>query len=891
MSMPHVPPDLPRAMLARALGDGPDARAIEGDLWEDFVRFANEDGVGPARRWYWRSALALAMTRGGGRLLGWLRSAAAGAEPLHGGPGIGRDIRYALRSVRREPAFFALVVLIVGLGVGACTAVYSVMSPLMVRALPFREPERLVWVTNSGDPKNGMSAVTSRTSNLRDFRQLNHLFTSLTGYNAFFGQGSYNLVGNDRPERMVGVDVARDFLDVLGVVPIYGRNFAPDEGGTGNRDAVILTWRFWNRRFNGDPSIVGRVIDINDTPTEVVGVLPPTFDFSSIFTPGTPVDFLLPWPITDATDRTGNTTFMIGRLKPGVSVERAEADLKGVVSGLQAADSNRWGLGARVDGLRDHIAGPYRKAMLLLLAAAATVMLIVCVNLSNLLLVRASRRSKEMAVRRALGATRGRLARQLLIESLVLALGGAVVGVVIAVFATHLIASSRALSIPMLQSVSVDGTALLISVGLAIAAGIAMGIAPALQATHTGGVGAIQDTSRGSSAGRRGRRVREGLVIAEVAMACVLLVVSGLFLRSLGNVLDVNLGFQPSHAVGWTLSTDRQFGSVAEMDVFYDGLISRVKAIPGVEEAGLVDELPLGRNRTWGPVRQPGVTYDSTELQSTFPHIVDERYFAAMKIPLMAGRGFEVSDDARADSVIILNEAAAKGVFRGEDPIGRIVTNIGRRWRVIGVVGNVRHVALEQPSGWEMYYSFRQVDDFGMPNMVVRTSLPLAALVPSVTAAIRATDPAMPTGEFRPLSDLVDRAASPRLFILELLTAFGAVALLLAALGIYGVLSFTVAERVPEIGIRMALGESAQQVLRRVVGRTLALAGSGIGIGVVLSLVGTRSIGSLLYGVAPTDPLTFLAMAAVLLAIAALAGFLPARRASRVDPSSVMRSL
>lgn len=899
MTSALTPPALPRALLARVLGRNDDARAIQGDLWEDFVRLAAERGPHAARWWYWRTSVALGVSRGTQRLLNVLRSKPHGPSPMPettsslGGHGLSRDLRHAFRAVRREPAFFALAVLIVGLGVGACTAVFSVMSPLMVRALPFRQPERLVWVANDGDPKYGMSAVTSRTSNTRDFRRLSHSFEGITGYNAFFGQSSYNLVGTGDPERLIGVDVAQNFLTVLGVTPLYGRNFTTDEGSEGDRPAVILTNRFWMRRFNGDPSVVGTALDLNGVPTEVVGVLPPAFDFASTFTPGARVDFLLPWPISDRTDQQGNTTSMIARLKPGATVRSAQNDLDVVVAGLQQAQPDRWGLGARVSGLRDHIAGPYRRAMLLLVAAAVTVMLIVCVNLSNLLMAKASKRAKEMAVRRALGATRGRLVRQLIVESLVLALTGAVVGVAVAFAATRFVSSSTGLTIPLVRTVSVDGAALLVSLGLAIVAGIAMGIVPALQATRTAGVGAINDTSRGSSAAKHGTRLREALVVAEVAMACVLLVVSGLFLRSLANVLDVNIGFQPAHAVGWTLSTNRSLQSIEEMNVFFDQVIARVEAVPGVEEAGLVDALPLGRNRTWGTLREPGVVYDDDELQGAFPHLVDERYLPAMQISLLAGRNFTAQDTRNADSVVILNEAAAKGVFRGEDPIGRTVLNNGRVWRVIGVVGDVRHVSLEQRSGWEMYYSFRQLADFRWTtmDMVVRSRLPLAALVPGVAAALRATDPTMPTDEFRPLTDLVDRAASPRRFILELLTAFGGVALLLAALGIYGVLSYTVAERSAEIGIRMALGESAPQVLWRVVGRTLALAGGGIAVGVALSVVGTRSIGSLLYGVTPTDPVTFGVMTLVLLAIATFAGFLPARRASHVDPCTAFRAL
>jgi predicted permease len=889
------PPAFPHALLARVLGRDGVARSMLGDLREDFALLVRQRGVRRARWWYWREAISLSASTAAARALAAIRPQPdpktrdnTMANPL-GTRGLARDVRYALRAFRREPAFFGLAMLIVGLGVGAGTAVFSVMSPLMLRPLPFREPDRLVWIANSGDPRNGMSAVTSRTSNLRDFRRLSESFEGLTGYNAFFEQGGYNLVGAGEPERLVGAGVAQDFLDVLGVRPLIGRNFVPEEAMGDGRAAVILTHGFWLRRFGGDPGIVETAISLNNAPTEVVGVLPATFDFASTFAPSTRVDFLLPWPITDQTDQHGNTTSMIGRLKPGVTVASAQAELDLIVRGLREADPDRWGLGATVSGLQEKIGGSYRPAMFLLAAAASTVMLIVCVNLSNLLLARGSSRTREMAVRSALGAPRPRLLRQLMVESLTLALGGAVIGVAIAVAVTRAVSNSTSLNIPLLRTVSVDGMALLFTLGSAVVVGALMGIVPALRATAGGVATAINDASRGSRTSRGSTKLREALVVTEVALACMLLVFGGLFLKSFRNVLDVDLGFQPEGVVAWTVSTNRRFENDQAETAFFDQVIANVEAVPGVEAAGLIDALPLGRNRTWGAVRAVGVEYEKGELQSTFPHLVDHRYLATMRIPLVAGRYFTANDTEDTPNVIILNESAAKGVFRGQDPIGRTVENLGRQFEVVGVVADVRHQSLEQGAGWQMYFPFTQMADFQTMDLVVRSGLPAETLAPSVAATLRATDPTIPRGEYQTLTDIVDRSVSPRRFMLVLLAAFGGTALLLAALGIYGVLSYSVTARIPEIGIRMALGESGWRVQRRVVGRTMALAGIGIGIGALGCLAGTRLIGSLLYGVSPTDPVTFVLMAIILLTVAALAGYLPARRASRTDPTEAFR--
>jgi predicted permease len=797
------------------------------------------------------------------------------------------DIRYALRRIRREPGFAVFAVLIVALGVGAVTAVFSVMSPLMLRPLPFREPERLVWVANA--PEGGMSSVTSRVANLRDYRELAQSFEALTGYFAFFDYGSYNLVGDGPPERLIGAGIAQNFLDVLSVRPLLGRGFTAEESVWNGRPAAILTHDFWMRRFGGDPKVVGRSISLNNQATEIVGVLPPTFDFASTFAPASHVDFLTPFPIANETDRWGNTLAIIGRLKPGVSIERAQAELDRINKQLKEADPNRWGLRATVSGLRDHIAGGFRAPLLVLVAAAGLVLAVACVNLSNLLLARAHRRAAEMSVRSALGASRGRLVAQLLTESLILAVLGGATGALLAFVVTEWVASTAAISIPMLRTVSVDGAALGVALVLTLLTGLVIGIAPALQVSHGQEAATLKEASRGSSEGRRSAAVRDALVVGEVALACVLLIGGGLLLRSFIRVMDVDLGFRPEGRVVWEIGSQRDFPDNGARVLFYEELAERVRAVPGVEAVGLTDTPPLGRNREWG-IRAKGVVYKPNEGPSAFPRLVDSRYLEAMGIPVIAGRHFTPKVNASSPNEIIINQTAAATLFPGLDPIGQVVL-LGRgEWNVVGVAGDVRHQSLEESSGLEMYFPLAQNPDFSTLSMVVRSGLPASALAGGVRAALRAADPAMPTDDYQPLGAVVDRAISPRRFVLEIIGAFAGAALLLAALGIYAVLSYSVSQRTREIGIRIALGESAARVQQRVVGRTVRLAGIGVVVGGTAAFAASRLLQSLLYGVGPADVVSFAGTALILVAVSALAGYLPARRASMTDPIVALRS-
>jgi predicted permease len=440
--------------------------------------------------------------------------------------------------------------------------------------------------------------------------------------------------------------------------------------------------------------------------------------------------------------------------------------------------------------------------------------------------------------------------------------------------------------------VSVDGAALAFTLVVTVAAGLLLGVVPALQATRAKSASALNDASRGSTEGRRGAAVREILVVSEVALACMLLVGMGLLLRSFTRVLDVNLGFEPEHAMMWQIDAARPFDDQQQRVTFYENLVREVEEIPGVEAAGLTDTPPLGRNRGWG-IRAKGVVYEQNQgPPGVFPRLVDSRYIRAMGIPLLAGRYLTANDGDDAPQVLLLNESAAKGLFPGKDAVGQTVILNGAddEWQVAGVVADVRHQSLEQESGYEMYLPYGQNTDFGTMSLIVRSRLPQTALVQRVRSTLQEIEPAMPTGDFQRVQAIVDRAVSPRRFILLLIGAFAGTALLLAALGIYAVLSYSVSQRIPEIGIRMALGESAGAVRRRVVVRTLVLAAIGIAIGASLSFALARLMRTLLFGIGATDPLTFLGGAAVLMVVAFVAGYVPARRASRTDPVGALRA-
>jgi predicted permease len=796
-----------------------------------------------------------------------------------------QDILYTLRRLRRDAGFFFAAVLIIGLGVGANTAIFSVVNALLFRPLQFNASDRLVWIANTGTE---LSGVTSRVANYQDWQRMNKSMESMAAYFAFFDYGTYTLAGVGEPERLVGVGVSQNFIPFLGVQPAIGRNFSDEECKWNGAPAVILTHGLWERRFGSDPEIAGRTITLNDKPTIVAGVLPATFDFSTVFTPGSRVDMIVPFPITPETDRYGNTLAVVGRLKPNVSVQRAQAEFDVMNDQIRRENPRRWSFGAKLTPLQDQLTSRFRRGLFVLLCAVGAVLLIACTNLSNLMLARAASRRKEMAIRSALGASRARLVRQMLTESLVLSLFGALAGLGIGYLGIRSLTAIRGVSIPLLHTVKMDGTALLFTLVAALATGFLFGIVPALQTSGSNESESLKDTGRGLSEGRRTAWTRSVLVVSEVALACMLLIGAGLLIRSFIRVLNVDLGFQPEHAASWRIDTgDRYDNKPVELNVFYDRLVRSVEALPGVESAGITDALPLSRDRSWGaPAR--GVNYPNREVPIAHPRLIDWHYLKTMRIPFIAGRDFTEHDTDTSEKVMIVNEKMARQVWPNQNPIGQIAMVNGER-HVVGVVANVRHQSLEEEGKLEMYIPLKQMRS-GSVELVVRTKLSPDSLAPSVRSALRAVEPTLPTAEYQELGELVDRAVSPRRFMMVLLVAFAVAALLLASIGIYGVVSYTVSQRTAEIGIRMALGASAGQVQRHVMRETVTLVGSGIVIGIVGALILARLTASLLYQLEPTDPLTFVITVVVLLIVAVSAGYLPALRASRVDPMSALRT-
>jgi predicted permease len=721
-----------------------------------------------------------------------------------------------------------------------------------------------------------------------DLRERTQSFSAVAGYFAFYGVGDNVLSGQGEPERLSGVPVSDNFFQVLGVQPALGRTFNAQESQWRGPKAVMLSHAFWTRRFNANPAIVGTSVTLNDEPHAVVGVLPASFDFATVFAPGSRFDVYFPFPLSPETNRWGNTMAMIGRLKPGVSVAAAQAETRTIATQLTREHTQRNSFEGFVKPLADQVNGRMRLALWVLAGAVGVVMLIVCANLSNLLLARSASRQKEIAIRTALGAGRGRLIAQMLTEGIVLSCSGAVVGLLLAIGGTRVLARLDAVSVPLLQSVHTDMTTLAFTLLVAIATGIVFGLAPALQTPEAGLHNALKDASRGSTGSRAW--VRNALVVSEIAFACVLLVGAGLLIRSFIRVLDVDLGFRPSRAVTIRVDPDSSYSTREKRIAYYNEVLRRVKEIPGVESAGITDALPLGRNRTWGG-RAKGVTYERGRAPSAFPRIVSDGYPAAMGIPLKAGRDISHLDTATSDPVIMINETMARTLWPGQDPIGKFVLNAcAPERRVVGVVGDVKHLALEQASGNEMYIPLRQCGDQPSADLVIRSSLPPGPLMTAIRDTLKPLAPNLVTNEFRTVQQLVDRSVSPRRVVVLMLGGFALFALILASLGIYGLISYSVSQRTQEIGIRMALGASAHDVQTRIVGQTLRLAAIGMIIGVAASWALAQSLSGLLFGVTAADPATFAGMLLVLAVVSTLAGYLPARRASRIDPLVALRA-
>jgi predicted permease len=807
-----------------------------------------------------------------------------------------QDLRFTFRMLGRDFGFTVVAVLILALGIGANIAVFSVVNTILLRPLPFRDSEQLVRIIEK-DPKAGESSKTYTADATQDFQQQNRSFQSVSGYFAFTGIDNFRLAGNGSPVPATGMLVAEGFFETLGVEPAAGRLFRPEEFVHHAQPAALLSYPFWKRRFGGDPGVVGRTVDLSDKvdlnngSVTVVGVLPDTFDFGSVFSPGAKIDLFVPYIMDDFRDD-GNDLALVGRLKPGVTLAQAQSEANLLFPQFYAVHKHpEYGkpYTGQLTGLKEYVSGRLRRSLIVLWCAVGLILLIVCVNLSNLLLARAAARSKEFAMRKALGAGRGRLVRQLLTESLVLATVGAVLGLGLAYVILTYLAHQGSIALPLLAMVRVDGTVLAWTLLIAIAAAVLFGSAPGLRMSAGSLQEVLKDSGPGLSDSRKHDRMRTTLVITEIALAAVLLVGAGLLLRSFLRVLDIDLGFEPSHAAAVSVDYD-DGGNPAKRAAIWQEVTTRSLMIPGVESAGISDNLPMSRNRSWGIAAKGEHKPNGGDFLPIFVYIVSPGYLKAMGMHLMEGRDLTWDDLSNNRAVVILNQTVARKLWPGQNPIGRTAIAGGMDSEVIGVIADVQETGAEDNAGAQMYLPATK--QFGPEGsyLVVRSKLPPASLATSVMRTLREINPGQPATEFKPIQGLVDHATSPRRFFVLLVGTFACLGLLLASLGIYGVISYSVTRQTQEIGIRMALGASQSWVQFDVIWKTFRLALIGIAIGIIASLVFARLIASLLFQTAPTDVLTFVGMVALLGVVALLAGYLPARRASKIDPLVALRT-
>ena len=814
------------------------------------------------------------------------------------------DLRYSLRMLLKSPGFTVVAVLTLALGIGANTAVFSVVNAVLLRPLPYDHPQQLVkiWTRYTGYdlPQNWVSEPEfwDMRDSLRDY-------SALAAYST---GGGANLTRNaSEPLRVTTTQTSAELFPLLGVSPALGRFFNHDEDQPGRDKVVVLDYGFWTSQFAANPQVVGQSIQLNGETYTVLGVMPKGFNF------GGDTNLWLPLALDRAkpAGRGSHYLEVIGRLRDGVTPAQAQGELDALVRNLAGQYPNNYGgtsgFGMFQRPLHEELVGDSRRSLLVLFAAVGFVLLIGCVNLANLLLARSSARSREIAVRTALGAGRGRLVRQLITESVVLAMVGGVCGVLLAILATNALRTLAQSSLPAATPISIDVRVLLFAAAISVLTGVLFGVAPALQLSRPQVAEALKDAAR-SSSGAAGQKMRSVLVVAEISMALMLLVGAGLLVRSLQRLLEVSPGFQAEHLLTARLSLPQtQYRDTTAINSFYRDVTQRLGAVPGVQAAGMGTILPMTGRHSSGSTYVEHTSATGFQMSPVFhaPNIeADQRFvtpgfFEAMRIPLLHGRWFTASDDANAPDVAIVDEEFAKRFWPDRDPIGeRIATGAipnsnppVPRWRtVVGVVGHVKNDSLDQQGREQTYYPIAQAP-FPVRSMylAVRATGDPAALTSGVRGAVAGLDSTLPLYEVKTMDEWLQQSVAQRRFNMLLLVIFSALALLLASIGTYGVISYSVNQRTREIGIRMALGASRADVLRMIVGGGMRLTAIGIAIGAVLALLAARFLSTLLFGVHSTDPATFVGVAAILAVSAFAAAYLPARRATRVNPVVALR--
>jgi predicted permease len=800
-------------------------------------------------------------------------------------------MRFALRTLAKNPAFSLVAILTLGLGIGANSAIFSVVNGVLLKPLAFPQPDRLVrlWQVESvnGVPNPGpVSAV-----NLDDWRARRRMLADIAGYFYIEGMSGTDLTGIGEPQRISTTFVSPGFWNTLGVAPEIGRLPRDEEMVRGANDRLaVLTHDFWQRQFGGLRSVIGRRVTLGGQSFEIVGVMPPSFRF-----PAPAVQMYIPYStIPDQSIpriRPVRILNAIGRMKPGVTVGQANAEMNAITRGLATQYPENQNLGAAsVAPLRDSIVGKVRTSLFVLLGAVGFVLIIAAVNLASLLLARATTRERELAIRVALGAGRARLVRQLCTESLVLALIGGALGVGVAIVGKSALLDLAAGQLPRAEEVGLDYRVVLFTAALTIVTGVAFGLIPAIRASSPELQQSLREGTRGSTGATGG--LRSALVVAEVALAVVLVVGAGLMTRSFVKLLQVDLGFSRDHrvAVNYSISTARHETAAAMRDTYRE-MLNRVRAVPGVISAGAIRDLPFrGDGEPIGFVPLGVTPSANAELPRATLMFTSDGFFSAMGIPLVAGRDLSQQDRMGAPIALVVNEALAKKYFPDRSPVGQTLTfGDTNHFAIVGVVGDVHQGAVDETPAPRIYASAYQIFRVKV-NLVVRTQGDPKLMIKRIEDAVRAVDPQQTFTAAFTLDDAVGEAvARPRLLAV-LLGLFGTMGLVLGALGIYGVLAYLVTQRTREIGVRVALGARPSSVLTMIVGRGLRLAGIGVVVGIAAALALTRVMQGVLYGVTPTDPLTFAGVAIALLAVAGGASWIPAWRATKVDPLVALRA-
>jgi putative ABC transport system permease protein len=793
-----------------------------------------------------------------------------------------KDIRYGIRSLLKRPGFTAIALIALALGIGANTAIFSLVNAVVLQPLPYKDPDQLVWAW--GNVRNGPGSASVSPPDYLDFRSQNKTFEHFAA--SFTLPLSANLTGSGDPERLEASGVTGNYFEAFGVAPALGRGFSLNNEKTGENQVALLSYGLWQRRFGGDPQIVNKTIILNTKPYQVIGVMPAELKLPQPGELWVPMNF-----DSDEEMKMRQAHFIrpVGKLKPGVSLAQAQADIDLIAAQLeqQYPDTNTgWSL--RLVSLREQLVGNSRSIVFILFGAVGLVLLIACANVANLLLVRAAVRQKEIALRTALGASRLRIVRQMITESLLLSIVGGALGAVVAIWGVELLVALSADSLPPTVNVRIDAIVLAFTVAISIITGLLFGVAPAARAWKVDLIDSLKDGARGTEGSLR-HRTRSVLVVLESAVAVMLLIGAGLLVRSLVALQNVNPGFDAKNTLSLQIALPLQkYEAEGQTSNFFQQLEERVDALPGVESVGLITELPFSGQLNDVPYiveGRPQVSPDQG-LGADWRR-VNQHYFNALRIPFLRGRNFSEQEVRQRDKVVIVSQQLVAMAFPNEEPLGKRLISIGPEpYEIVGVVGDIQHTSLAGQPFATMYFPTREA---GRMNLVVRTQGDPLSLVGAVRKEVHALDPDQPISQVKLLSDWVHSSVAGPRYRTILLALFAALALILASIGIYGVMSYSVAQRTHEIGVRMALGARQMDVLKLVVRQGMVL----VLIGVVLGLAGafalTRVMASLLFQVTAKDPITFGVVAALLTLVAFIACYVPARRATKVDPLVALR--